>query len=94
MAAIGLVRDLKPVPAAILAAHAARSHLMRIAVIGSGIAGLGSAWLLSREHEVVLFEENDRLGGHTDTHDVEVGGQRACRRYRLHRLQPRSTIRC
>ena len=49
---------------------------MRIAVIGSGISGLSAAWLLSREHEVVLYEANDYLGGHTDTHDVDVAGQR------------------
>ncbi|HEV2541067.1 MAG TPA: FAD-dependent oxidoreductase [Frateuria sp.] len=49
---------------------------MRIAVIGSGIAGLGSAWLLSRHHEVVLFEANAYLGGHTHTHDVQLRGQR------------------
>ncbi|SFN13220.1 NAD(P)/FAD-dependent oxidoreductase [Dokdonella immobilis] len=49
---------------------------MRIAVVGSGIAGLASAWLLSRAHEVVLYEKNDRLGGHTDTHEVEVGARR------------------
>jgi hypothetical protein len=48
---------------------------MRIAVIGSGIAGLASAWLLSRRHEVVLFEADDRLGGHTHTHDVIVDGR-------------------
>lgn len=48
---------------------------MRIAVIGSGIAGLASAWLLARAHEVVLFEANDYLGGHTHTHEVEVGGR-------------------
>ena len=48
---------------------------MRIAVVGSGIAGLSSAWLLSRAHEVVLFEADGRLGGHTDTHVVEVDGQ-------------------
>ena len=48
---------------------------MRIAVIGSGISGLASSWLLSREHEVVLFEANEYLGGHTHTHEVEVGGQ-------------------
>ena len=48
---------------------------MRIAIIGSGISGLSAAWLLSRQHEVVLFEANDYLGGHTDTHDVEIAGQ-------------------
>ncbi len=47
---------------------------MRIAVVGSGIAGLASAWMLSRHHEVVLFEADDRLGGHTHTHDVEQAG--------------------
>jgi len=49
---------------------------MRIAVVGSGIAGLASAWLLSRKHEVTLFEANDYFGGHTHTHDVEQAGQR------------------
>jgi predicted NAD/FAD-binding protein len=49
---------------------------MRIAVIGSGIAGLASAWLLSREHDVMLYEANDYLGGHTHTHDIEVGGKK------------------
>ena len=48
---------------------------MRIAVVGSGIAGLASAWLLSREHEVTLYEADDRLGGHTHTHDVELDGR-------------------
>jgi len=52
---------------------------MRIAVVGSGIAGLASAWLLSRKHEVTLFEANDYFGGHTHTHDVEQAG----RRYRI-----------
>jgi predicted NAD/FAD-binding protein len=48
---------------------------MRIAVVGSGIAGLASAWLLSREHDVTLYERNEYFGGHTHTHDVEVGGE-------------------
>lgn len=52
------------------------SALQRIAVVGSGIAGLGAAWLLARRHRVTLFEADDRLGGHTDTHEVEVGGRR------------------
>ena len=46
---------------------------MRIAVIGSGISGLGSAWLLSRKYRVHLFDKRERLGGHTHTviHGVE-----------------------
>ena len=52
---------------------------MRIAVVGSGIAGLASAWLLSRQHEVTLFEANSYFGGHTHTHDVEQAG----RHYRI-----------
>lgn len=48
---------------------------MRIAVIGSGISGLVSAWLLSRDHAVTLFEAQDYLGGHTHTHCVELCGK-------------------
>ena len=48
---------------------------MRIAVIGGGIGGLSAAWLLSRRHEVTLFEADTRLGGHTDTHRVEIEGR-------------------
>ncbi|TZF90363.1 NAD(P)/FAD-dependent oxidoreductase [Cognatilysobacter lacus] len=48
---------------------------MRIAIVGSGISGLASAWLLSRQHEVHLFEADARLGGHTDTHDIELDGR-------------------
>jgi predicted NAD/FAD-binding protein len=39
----------------------------RVAVIGSGISGLAAAYLLSRKHEVFLFEKDTRLGGHTHT---------------------------
>jgi predicted NAD/FAD-binding protein len=49
---------------------------MRIAVVGSGISGLVSAWLLSREHHVTLFEANNYFGGHTHTHEVEQQGRR------------------
>jgi predicted NAD/FAD-binding protein len=48
---------------------------VRVAIIGSGIAGLGCAWLLrQRGCEVSLFEANDYLGGHTHTVDVELDG--------------------
>ena len=49
--------------------------MSRIAVVGAGIAGMGAAWLLSRQHEVVLFEAGDYLGGHTHTHDIELHGK-------------------
>lgn len=42
----------------------------RIGVIGSGVAGLTAAYLLQRSYEVLLFEADDRLGGHAHTHDV------------------------
>jgi uncharacterized protein len=48
---------------------------MRIAVVGAGGAGLTAAWLLEEQHEVVLFERADRLGGHAHTVDVEIGGR-------------------
>jgi len=48
---------------------------VRIAIVGAGIAGLGSAWLLQKQgHAVTLFEANDRLGGHTHTVDVTLDG--------------------
>jgi predicted NAD/FAD-binding protein len=49
---------------------------VRIAVVGAGISGLAAAWLLSREHEVHLFEAQDHLGGHAHTHDIELAGRR------------------
>lgn len=49
------------------------SKVQRIAVVGSGISGLASAWLLGRRHAVTLYEANDYLGGHTHTHTVRIG---------------------
>jgi len=48
---------------------------LNIAVIGSGIAGMSAAWLLSRRHRVTMFEKDGRVGGHSNTVDVELGGR-------------------
>lgn len=48
--------------------------MSRIAVIGSGIAGMAAAYLLSRKNEVHLLERESRLGGHTHTHAIETSG--------------------
>ncbi len=42
----------------------------RIAVVGSGVAGLTAAWVLQRDADVTLYEADNRLGGHAHTHDV------------------------
>ncbi|MDX1737599.1 MAG: NAD(P)-binding protein, partial [Alphaproteobacteria bacterium] len=44
---------------------------LKICVIGSGIAGMSAAWLLSKKHHVEMWEKDDRIGGHSNT--VKVG---------------------
>lgn len=48
---------------------------MKIAIVGSGIAGLTCAHYLAAEHELTVYEAGDRLGGHTHTHDLELDGR-------------------
>ena len=43
-----------------------------IAVIGSGIAGMSAAWMLSQRHDVTVYEKNARLGGHSNTVTVNT----------------------
>lgn len=43
---------------------------MRIAIVGGGVSGLTAAYLLARKHEIVVFEQDRRIGGHTNTVDV------------------------
>ncbi len=51
---------------------------MKIAIIGSGIAGNVAAWHLCKEHSITVYEAGDHIGGHTHTHDiVHNGGQHA-----------------
>ncbi len=47
---------------------------MKVAIIGSGIAGLGAASELVADHEVTLFESDSRAGGHANSVQVELDG--------------------
>ncbi len=47
---------------------------MKIAVIGSGISGLSTAWFLKNEHEITLFEKDARNGGHAHTSAINYNG--------------------
>jgi len=48
---------------------------MKIAIIGTGIAGNVAAYHLSRDHDITVFEANNYIGGHTHTHDIRVAHQ-------------------
>jgi predicted NAD/FAD-binding protein len=49
--------------------------MKRIAIIGAGVSGLTTAYLLSKKHQVSVFEKSAHIGGHTATVDVELAGQ-------------------
>lgn len=52
------------------------SGRQRIAVIGTGISGLSAAWLLNKSHDITVFEQDRRLGGHSNTVDTVLDGPR------------------
>jgi len=54
-----------------LGAQESLPPILNLAVVGTGIAGLGAAWLLSKHHLVTLFDRNNYAGGHSNT--VTVG---------------------
>ena len=43
---------------------------MKIAIIGTGIAGNVAAYHLAKQHDITVFEANSHIGGHTHTHDI------------------------
>ena len=48
---------------------------MRLAIVGTGIAGLAAAHRLHPSHDITVFEAGDHIGGHTHTHNIELGGR-------------------
>lgn len=48
---------------------------LKIAIVGTGIAGMSAAWLLNQRHIVTLYEQNDYVGGHSNTTDIEIDGE-------------------
>jgi predicted NAD/FAD-binding protein len=44
---------------------------MKIAIIGSGISGVGLAWLLNNHHQITVFEKNSYVGGHANTVEID-----------------------
>jgi len=56
---------------AILTGHPPRK---KVAIVGSGCAGIGALWVLNRtHHNVYMYEAADRLGGHTNTVEFKTG---------------------
>ena len=49
---------------------------MKIAIIGSGISGNTLAYYLNPHHQITLFESNDRVGGHSHTHHIDIFNQK------------------
>jgi predicted NAD/FAD-binding protein len=50
--------------------------MARIAIVGTGISGMGAAWLLHRDHEITLYEKAPRIGGHSRTVTVDYDGRK------------------
>jgi len=49
----------------------------RLAIIGSGISGLSTAFNLHEEYEITIFEKESYFGGHTDTHELTISDESA-----------------
>lgn len=58
-------------------AYVRRSNLQeKLAIVGTGIAGMGAAYFLHKNFEIILFEKNDYIGGHSNTVEVNENGNK------------------
>jgi uncharacterized protein len=55
--------------------HMRKDSRLKVAIVGTGISGLSAAWLLSRRHDVTVYESAERIGGHSNTVIVSVDGR-------------------
>lgn len=58
-----------------VAGFAVVKHMEKLAIIGTGIAGMGCGHLLKEKYDLTLFEQNDYIGGHTNTISVDEEGK-------------------
>ena len=47
----------------------------KLAIVGGGISGLSCAYHLAEQFEITVYESEEKLGGHTDTHEFEIHGE-------------------
>jgi predicted NAD/FAD-binding protein len=81
---VGILEDLLPVLCRIMGIQSGggmdgislpiQENMQRLAVIGTGIAGMGCAHLLQHKYDLTLYEQNDYIGGHTNTVSVDEDG--------------------
>ena len=53
--------------------HSPNTRPLKIAIVGTGISGMASAWLLAKSHNVTVFEQNAYIGGHSNTVTANIG---------------------
>ena len=53
--------------------HSPNTTPLKIAIVGTGISGMASAWLLAKSHNVTVFEQNAYIGGHSNTVTANIG---------------------
>ena len=61
----------------------------RVAIVGTGISGMACAYFLHKRFELILFEQNSHIGGHSLTVDALEGSKKNSHRYGVYGFQPK-----